>query len=346
MKTETTVLHASSTTESAYNTAETTGANYEGIPTTQPFFLLPKVEKVNDGNRVGRNAPSHVCNTYWEPAQVGLQDDVETGLPARLFRRALGGAVTNTVVSAGAVWDHTFAILPPQTGTILPSFNIIAVLEAASFLLHGVMVDSIKFSQKAAERAQYEAALINGGKFTNPHGVTSLPAQPTPKCLDGFRTVHTYLDSDGTTTVDLSSLGKVVDWMVEHKNNIRTNKRRSGDPVHTVNTGDAAYVRTTPRGRYETTAQITVDFADLADWQKSVKNEELTNYKIKMVGPVITGAYRHEFEIIIPRFVFDSPDTGEDEGDATTPINLICLEDPTTKGTITGRIRNATATLV
>jgi len=345
MRVESTTNHISKTVESTFNTGETTGANYEGVPTTQPFFLLPKMEKVNDANRVGRNAPTHVCNTYWSPGQIGLADDAETGVPARLLRRALGGSVTDTTVSAG-VYDHTFGILPPQTGPILPSFSFISVLDAATFLLHGCMVESFKLSQKGAERAQFEAAIVNSGKFTTPHGVTSLPAQGTPKCLDGWRTVVSYLDSDGTTTVDLSSLGKVIDWMVEHKNNIRTNKRRQGDPTITVNTGIGAYVRSMPRGKYETNAQIIVDFADLTDWQKSVKNEELSNLKFTCIGPVIASTYRHEFEIIVPRFVFDSPDTGDDEGDAATPINIICLEDATTKGTITGRIRNATATLL
>lgn len=346
MRTENSVNHISKTNEGTFNTAETTNTNYEGIPTTEPFFILPKVQKVTDGARVGRNAPTHVCNEYWSPAQVSLKDDIETGVPGRLFRRALGGTPTDTVVSAGAVWDHTFAILPPQTGSILPSCNIISVLGAASFLLHGMMVDRIKFSQKAAQRGQYEADLVGSGKFTNPHGIASLPALANTQCLDGFRTTITYLDSDGLTTIDLSSLGKWIEYMVEYKNNIRTDKRRAGDPIQTVNTGSAAHVRSMPRGKSETNIQIVMDFNDLTDWQKSVKNEQLTDLKITHYGPIITGAYRHEFEIIVPLFSFDSPDTGDDEGDAATPINIIALEDPTTKGTIKGRIRNATATLL
>src|SRR5262245_13298570 len=132
----------SKTEESAFNTAETTNTNYEYIPTTQPYFLLPKIEKVNDGNRIGKNAPTHLCNEYWSNPEVTITDDVETGVPGRLFRRALGGTPVNTVVSAGAVWDHTFAILQPQIGNILPSFNVITLLDDADFLLHGMMVDA------------------------------------------------------------------------------------------------------------------------------------------------------------------------------------------------------------
>ena len=72
----------------------------------------------------------------------------------------------------------------------------------------------------------------------------------------------------------------------------------------------------------------------------------LTNLKFTVIGPVISSTYRHEFEIIVPKFMFDSVDPGEDNGDAATPINVIPLQDPTTLGTIKARIQNATATLI
>jgi hypothetical protein len=345
MRTENTQIAITTLCESAFNTPKLLGTDYEGLPTTEPFFLLPKVEKINDAGRVGKNAPSHLCNTYWSHPEVSIKDDVDTNVPAKLFRRALGGGVTDTLVSTG-VYDHTFSILPPQTGDILPSFNILAILGAADFILAGMMVDAIKFSQKNAERVQYEAGLLGSGKFTNPSGISTFPAMATTPCMDGYKVDVKYTDSD-SSTVNLSTVGKVVDWMVEHKNNIRRDKRRTGDPVQTVGTaGSAAHTRKMPRGKYETSAQITVDFSDLSDWTKSVKNEQLTNLSFLIPGPIITGAFRHEFEIIIPLFTFDTPDTGDDDGDATTPINIVCLEDPVTKGTLKGRIRNASATLV
>jgi len=344
MRTENTQIAISTTCESTFNTPKTNASDYEGLPTTEPFFLLPKVEKINDGNRVGKNAPTHLCNTYWSHGEAAIKDDVDTNVPAKLLRRALGGGVTDTLISAG-VYDHTFNILPPQVGDVLPSFNIVAILGASDFLLSGVMCDAIKFSQKNAERVQYEANLVGSGKFTNPSGITPFPAMATTPCMDGYKVEVKYTDVDGTTVVNLSTLGKVVEWMVEHKNNIRRDRRRTGDPVQTVSTANAAHTRKMPRGKYETTAQITVDFNDLTDWTKSVKNEQLTNLSILIPGPPI-GSSRHEFELIVPLFSFDTPETGDDDGDATTPINIVCLEDPVTKGTMKARIRNATATLV
>lgn len=347
MRTDAAQIWISKTLESAFNTPESTGSNYSFLGSQNPSFLLPKMEKVNDANRAGVNAPTHLCNTYWAHGEIGAQDDVDTDNSARLFRRALGGTVTDTVVSAGAVWDHTFAILSPQVGDVLPSFSVASLLGAASFLFAGAMVDRFKVSQKNSDRVQYESDIVTSGKFTNPHGLTSLPAFVSPACMDGFRTTITYLDSDNVTTIDLGTLGKVIEWSVEHKNNIRRNKRRIGDTIQTVaSTGSAAHVRSMPRGKYETAIQMMVDFADLTDWQKSVKNEQMTNLKFTVYGPIITGAYRHEFEIIVPLFSFDSVDAGEDEGDAATPINVIPLADPVTGGTITGRVRNASATLV
>lgn len=347
MRTDSSQQWISKTLEAAFNTPEPTGSNYSFLGTTDPYFTLPKMEKVNDANRVGVYAPTHLCNTYWSHGQISPKDDVETDNPARLFRRCLGGAVTDTVVSAGAVWDHTFAVLSPAVGDVLPSFSLASLLGSASFLLAGAMVDSFKISQKNTDRVQYESAILTSGKFTNPHGLTSLPAFVSPPCMDGFRTTVKYTDSDGSTLIDMGSLGKVIEWSVEHKNNIRQNKRRIGDPIQTVaTTGSGAHVRSMPRGKYETMIQMLLDFVDLTDWQKSVKNEQMTNLKFTVLGPIITGAYRHEFEIIVPLFSFDSVDTGDDNGDAATPVKVIPLADPVTGGTITGRIRNATATLV
>lgn len=345
MRTENTQIAISTLCETAFNTPRTAAIDFEGLPTTEPFFLLPKVEKVNDAGRVGRNAPTHLCNTYWSHSDVSIKDDVDTNVPAKLFRRALGGAVNSVLVTAG-VYDHTFTILPPQVGDVLPSFNILAILGLSDFILAGVMTDTIKFSQKNAERVQYEASLVGSGKFVNPTGISIFPTMAATPCMDGYKVDIKYTDADNTTVINLSTLGKVSEWMVEHKNNVRRDKRRAGDPVQTVGTtGTAAYTRKQPRGKYETTAQITVDFADLSDWTKSVKNEQLYNMSFLIPGPQITPTHRHEFEIIIPVFTFDTPETADDDGDATTPINIVCLEDPVTKGTLKARIRNTVATL-
>jgi hypothetical protein len=349
MRLDNTQLAISKTVESSFNTPETTAGNFEWFPTTDPLFILPKAETINDGNRVGRNAASHLCNTYWSPTQISVADDVETGVPARLARRLLGGLATSTPVAAG-VYDHTFAILPPQVGDVLPSFSMLSVLGAADFLLAGLMVNKMKWSQKNGDRVQHETEIVGSGKFTNPSAVSPFPSLGALPCMDGHKTIVKYTETDGTTVVNLSTLGKVIEWMIEHDNKIRTNRRRSGDPVITVGGVSAAYVRKMPRGKYTTTGQLVVDFADLSDWQKSVKNEILNNLTITVPGQLIANVagtdYFNEYEIIIPKFGFEGVDTGEDEGDAATPITIVPFEDPVTKGTMKMRVRNGSATLV
>lgn len=335
----------SKTVESTYNTAESTGSNYSFIPTVSPFYMLPVMEKVNDGNRVGRNAPSHVCSTYWSNPQYGLSDDAETDVPGRIFRRALGGAVTDTLVATG-VYDHTFAILNPSSSSILPSFGMVSLLDVASFLFHGCMVDRFKLSQKGSDRAIYEADIVGSGKFTNPHGLSSLPALATTPCMDGFRTVATYVD-DTSATINLSTLGTLIEWMVEHKNNIRRDKRRVGDTIQTVSTtGTAAHVKAMPRGKYETTCSMKMDFVDLTNWTKTVQSKTFTNLKFTVTGPLIDATYRHEFEVIVPSFTFEVMTPDEDAGDMAVTVNILPFQDSVSAGTITGRVRNATATLV
>lgn len=336
----------SKTLESTYNTAVTGGTNYEFIPTTNPFFALPVVEKVNDGGRIGRNAPSHLCNTYWSHFEMSIQDDVETGVPARLFRRALGGSVTDTLVATG-VYDHTFAMLNPQIGVNLPSFSVPVLLGDASFLFAGCRVDRFKVMQQNNERVTYECDIVGSGKFTNPHGLTSLPALSPVPCMDGFRTEVTYVD-ETSTTINLGTVGNLIEWSVELNNNLRRNRRRVGDPIQTVaSSGAAAHVRNLPLGQERTTTiSLKLDFIDLTEWTKAVANKTLTNLKFKVVGPLIDASNRHEFEIIVPQFAFEVVTPDEDEGDAAITINVIAFEDTVTRGTITGRVRNDQATLV
>jgi hypothetical protein len=337
----------SKTLESSYNTPEATGSNYAFIPTQNPFFMLPSAEKVSDANRVGRNFASHLCATYWTHPEVGIQDDVETDVPARLFRRGLGGSVTDTVVSAGAVWDHTFPMLNPQIGVDLPSFSIATLLGAASYLFSGCRVDSYRVSQEGSNRVQYEAGIVGSGKFANPHGLTSLPGLAAPPCMDGHRTEVSYVDP-AAATVNLHTLGTLVSWFVELQNNLRRNKRRPGDPILTVGSnGAAAHVRSMPLGQERAVnIGLKLDFNDLTQWTNSIENATCTNLKFKVVGPIITGAYRHEFEIIVPSFSFEVVTPDEDEGDAAQTLNVIPFQDAVSAGAITGRIRNGVATLV
>lgn len=346
MRTEDARHWISNALEGTFNTAPSTGSAYSQIPTKNPFFVLPKLEKMSDAGKSGHTAPTHLCNHYWSSGQFSFSDDAETNVPARMFARALGGTVTDTLVETG-VYDHTFAILDPRVGSILPSFGLCTLMDTASFLLHGCMVDSFKVSQRGDQRAQYEANIVNSGKFTTPHGLTSLPELVAPVCMDSYRTTVTYLDSDGSTTVDLGSVGRLIEWSVEHKNNIKTNKRRIGDTILTPSSGGSgAYVRRMPRGKYETTISILVDFLSNADWLKGTINEVMTNLKFKIVGGVIGATSRYEFEIIVPRFSFMGVDPAEDDGDAATTLEVVALEDSTSLGTITGRIRNTSTTLV
>jgi hypothetical protein len=276
---------------------------------------------------------------------MSVQDDIETGVPARFFARALGGSVTDTLVATG-VYDHEFAMLNPQIGVNLPSFGAAVELGDASFLFHGCRVDRFKVMQQNNERVTYECEIVGSGKFTNPHGLTSLPGLAAVPCMDGFRTEVSYVD-DTSTTVNLGTLGKLIEWSVELQNNLRQNRRRVGDPIQTAGSGAAAYVRGLPLGQdRQTTIQMKMDYVNLTEWQTYVANKPYTNLKFKVVGPLIDGTNRHEFEIIVPQFTFEVVTPDDDEGDAAITVNVIAFEDTVSKGTIKGRVRNDQATLV
>lgn len=337
-------LWISKTLEGSFNTPESTGTNYSFVPTTSPQFLLPAPEKVNDANRAGRNAASHACNTWWTPLELPLTDDIETDVPARLMARAFGGSVTDTLVDTG-VYDHTFPLLNPQTGVNLPSFSMAALLGSASWLFSGCRVNGFRMFQQGDQRVQYEANVMNSGKFTTPHGLTSLPGLGTTVCMDAYRTEVSYKDS-GSSSVALHTLGTMIEWSAGLTNNLRP-KRRIGDTALTVESGTAAYVRSMPLGQERAVdISMKLDFANLNEWKESIKNGSCTDLKFTAKGPLIDDTYRHEVEIIVPKFTFEVVTPDEDEGDAAIQINVLPFEDSVSKGAITGRVRNASATLV
>lgn len=331
---------------SAINTPSTDIEDYISVSDSDLKFWLPDTDKTNDAGKAGRDVASHQCNEYWKQDDRVISDDIDFIVLPRLLRRAMGGTPTRTLVATG-VFDYEWGIMPSSVGNILPASGIFNVFGPAQFLFWGNTPDKVKLSQQKANRVQQQCVLVGTGGFDkDPSGWGTLPDAVSPDCTEGRKVVAKYTN-ESSTLVNLSSLGGLTGWEFNHDNLLQRNKRESGDPGLAVNSVEAGYVRRIPRGTqqetYKTMLAFTPIFENLNDWVRSVANKIMTNFSIMMPGKKIATVssvdYFNELEIKVPTFGFESITTGNDEGEGTTPIQVIPFEDSVTKGSFKIRLR-------
>jgi hypothetical protein len=150
--------------------------------------VLPQIEFINDagvpGN--GHEFATTWCETYLSQPAFSFSDDINFGIAGRLALRALGGSVTTAQQGGTTAYKHSCNMLPVASGRQLPSFAMAAELGGASYLMNGMVVERFRISQNRADRPQYSADIVGSGKFTTPHGLTSLPSSmDLASCLNG-----------------------------------------------------------------------------------------------------------------------------------------------------------------
>lgn len=336
--------------ESALNTHYTLGADYGKVATSQPFYVLPEMEKRNDAGKPGNghSYPTYTCNTYWSHPAISIQDEVNVEMAGRMLLRAMGGTVTDTVLFAG-VNKHAANQLPIASGRQYPSADLIVReggVNIADFLLAGAVVSSYQLSQNKADAPTFQADLVGTGKHVRNHGITSLPATPVIiQCIDGNNTVVQWTDSGGLK--DWAATGRLISWNVRVDNQLKLNDRAPGDPftVAAGTEGIAAYVRKLLRGAPQITAQLVVTLDNnVNEWIQMANNELLTDVTFKPQGPIIASTFRASLAMIIPKARIIRTVPGESDGDATVTIELQPYYDSASGGAIKGEVVNATTT--
>jgi hypothetical protein len=158
----------------AFNAFQETGTEYLLARIGSPFVLLPTQEKENDAGQAGNGHPyaTFQCNRYWLPMSAQIDAQADFDLLGRLWLRALGGDVVDSVVSAGAAWKHAANQKPIAEGLDLDSFNAISELGGVSSIHAGVVMDSFQMSQDAgAAIPRVAAGMLSSGKHRGPHQI-------------------------------------------------------------------------------------------------------------------------------------------------------------------------------
>lgn len=343
--------YVSTLPETTYNTAVSGGANYVGVFGEQLAYILPQAEQVTNEGQQGRghDLATALCQYNWLQPGFAISDKIQAfdGFMGRLALRGLGGTPTITQPVALTVYKHTVNPLPYSSGHQLPGSTFIHELGADSFQLSGCVVERFKMMQSGVETPKFEVELVGTGKFTNPHGVTSLPtADPTYDCVDGNLSQFVWTDAT-PTTVDWSTLSRVLSWSFEYKNNHRLSDRRQGDPLTGPTGGQLRHVRQILRGRMTVQASVSIAMAsaDIAEWVAMAKNTLFTDVTFRASGSVLSGSTRGAIEAVMPKAKIKGDMTVTDQdGLAVVNFNLVPLYASAIGGLVQMAVTNTTAT--
>ncbi len=170
---ENVALWLSKRPETTLNNGYTLNTDFLKALTSQPAFILPQVEFVNDAGKPGNGHefPTKQCPTYFSHPAFSFTDEINVDYAGRLLLRALGGVVTDAQQGGTAAYKHSNIMLDALVNRQLPSTSMISQLGGASFRLDGMVVDRYRISQNRADPPQYAVDLVGSGKFVNPQPV-------------------------------------------------------------------------------------------------------------------------------------------------------------------------------
>jgi hypothetical protein len=343
--------YVSTQPEGTYNTAVAGGANYVGVFGKQIAYLLPQAEQTTNEGQQGRghDLATALCQYYWSHPAFGISDDIQAfdGFMGRLALRGLGGTPVITEPVASTVYKHTASPLAYASGHQLPGSTFIHEIGADSFQLPGCVVESFKMAQQGTATPTFEVQMVGTGKMTTPHGVASLPtSNPTFDCVDGNNAQFIWTDAT-PTTVDWSTLSRVMSWSFMYKNNHRLNDRRQGDPLTGPTNGQLRHVRQILRGRMTVEANVSIAMAsaDIAEWVLMAKNTTFTNVTFRVSGSILSGSTRGSIEAVIPTAKIKGDMTVTDQdGLAVVNFNIVPLYTSAIGGLVQMAVTNTTAT--
>lgn len=345
-------LYLSTAKEGTFGTASSTGSEYTKTSSNGLQVLLPNYEIRTDAGKPGNGHefPTYQCITYVQHPALSISGDMNPFIGGSLALRALGGTITDANPDTTA-YSHTCGLLPVASGRQLPGTSAAMLLGGASFKFHGMVVDRYRLSQTGAEIPQYQCDLVGTGRFTQPHGLTGLPASTTDlQCLDGNRTVVSWTSSDGAETITNTANHNLRSWFVEIANNTKLNDRQAGDSELSLTyqgvTETPAYVSRLRRGNRVISASITIALdSTIYEWERYTVGEELTDVTFKAQGAIIASTYRYGVWFVIPSARIASVETGTDDDLATITLNLQAFWDSGTSNALTCWVYNTDATM-
>lgn len=312
--------------EGSYNAAHILGADFIKGVMLGRVFGIPTLDTIDDANKTGTGFEfaTQLRTNYWQHFAMTIADELNVGLGALLFARALGGnhaAPSQLGGAASEVWEHTLLMQTAAQGRQLPSFNIItsvgrvdATNYGAEFQYPGCVIESLTVSQTRSEPPQISADIVGSGKFVAPIAADIASANiPLYTVISDY--IHgaavTIAFNDGTA-INLSQEGRVRGWSFTLNNNLRRDDRRPGDPFRVADDpATGAFVNRLTRGPRSATFSTTVSLAEnfpVREFLTHSQNKIITSLlvtckgnRMAVPGTLPAGSDNCVFEIQLPK---------------------------------------------
>ena len=340
----------SSAPQSAVNTPITVGASFKSalVDAFPPTFPTPQF--VDDSDQVGDGSefPRWVRLYRWGIGfSLGMKLNTELALV--LIARALGGTITNTVVTATTSWDHLVIMQKRSQGRIPKATTfLLPLIGAADFLLADIFVNSFTISQTGDAMPTVQFQLVGTGLHAKPHGVTSLPNPITDTPVHHYfhGAALGFVLNDGSVR-DLSSDGRNLSWSLDFQNNIVISNRVGDSFMTAGDLASGAYSKNVIHGKRRTVLNYRDTLGDtLNQWSWLINTTALTGIALLNKGmDKINVTDRYELEMRVPIGQLNALGGTQDNNILALDNGILALKDVTSEGLLTARGRNDQATL-
>ncbi len=317
--------------EATYNVAVSAGADFEALVSSNPFYLLPVIEKTSDAGQIGTGThfATHLCNDYW--AQPGVDFATQIALftiYARFWLRAFGGTVTTA--AAGTGFKHTAPLQAEDDGSQLPGTTMIVENGPQKVLETGMVPATATLSKTRRDRPTLSFSFVGTGNHVNQHAVSGLPSYASDQSCPKSGITVKYTNPDAAI-IDLGLQGcDFVDLAVALNNNLLIGDRCPSDPELTMPTTDGGTANVVTRVLRQEQG-LDVGFTFLLDttnpeYTLHLTNENCTNLVIGVRGPVIgAGPATYELGVEIPKINFRTAAATDNEGNAAYGVAVEVL---------------------
>jgi hypothetical protein len=332
------------------HTPRTLTAEFKGALVNQMMPPLPKVGKIKNDMVGGATENARKSrNNYWLPMDFPLVQQLNTESSGDWAKRAFGGTVTDTVVSAGAVWDHTVPLQTKAQGRVPFLTTLGFLLAGYDFLLADCAFNSVDISFGGDGVPQASFGVRNTGhSFTRLRDLDPALVPPSPPTYNVVHPVGVNVTFNDGVSRNLGGLGRLVGGRCGIDQAVNVKPRPTYDALRVA--GDrrsGAIAKIIERGKrnFAPSAKVILD-ADLAEWVTARDLTDCTNITFFFGGdPIGATAFNHEFEIKYPlgTLEVDSDTEGED---GAVMLSWDVDREDAVGGIAILRVRNGSPTLV
>lgn len=335
--------------DSAINTPRTLSAEFMKFRANAFQPPIPQLQTVPDQMVGDGTERSQVLRKgWWLPRNITIGGKANTESAAILGVRALGGSITNTVVTAATSWDHFANTQTKAQGRTPKLSTLLFLLGGYDFLYPTMGVNRYELNFDGQNDVNYVCELINTGYWRRAGDIVPaiVPPVTTPHhLLHPAATRVTF--SDGVMH-DYASDGRLLSGMCSLANNIVV-RQLPGDPfINPVDFKSGAYARDIHRGPREPLARLKVAMdSALAEFTMQQSGADITSltYVFKGEDNIGASADRYELEWKFPLAELESIAEDPDGDDAAITMNFYPKTDAVTGGYVIQRSRDGVAAI-